>query len=215
MRNTPMQRCELAARAPSRFRAGSHGSSTQRPQTKYEGSRATRPGSTLARSRGGSSEQRARILRESPATTARSDQCHARILLRPVGDRVDWGHRECGTGLPDRLLSSAHAPAGPSLALDLAEELRPLTDRFVVSLVRRRQVAADSFVRTPGGAVYLSDDGRTDLIKAWETHKEVEFEHRIAGPPGRTLGTAIGSGNLALHDICAATCPAYPPFVIS
>ena len=60
----------------------------------------------------------------------------------------------------------------PSLALDLAEELRPLTDRFVVSLIRRRQVNSDSFVTVPGGAVYLSDEGRTDLIKAWEAHKE-------------------------------------------
>ena len=39
----------------------------------------------------------------------------------------------------------------PSLALDLAEELRPLTDRFVVSLVRRRQVCSDSFVQTLEG----------------------------------------------------------------
>jgi len=35
----------------------------------------------------------------------------------------------------------------PSLALDLAEELRPLTDRFVVSLVRRRQVSSESLFR--------------------------------------------------------------------
>ena len=41
----------------------------------------------------------------------------------------------------------------PSLALDLAEELRPLTGRFVVSLIRRRQVGSDSFVEMPGGAV--------------------------------------------------------------
>ena len=46
----------------------------------------------------------------------------------------------------------------PSLALDLTEELRALTDRFVVSLVRRRQVGPDSFVEMPGGGVYLSDE---------------------------------------------------------
>ena len=102
----------------------------------------------------------------------------------------------------------------PSLALDLAEELRPLTDRFVVSLVRRRQVAADSFVRTPGGAVYLSDDGRTDLLKAWETHKEAEFEHRIAGRRvGRWALPSVQATLLARH--LRGDLPAYPPFVIS
>ena len=65
----------------------------------------------------------------------------------------------------------------PSLALDLAEELRALTDRFVVSLIRRRQVGSDSFVRMPGGGVYMSDEGRTNLIKEWETHKEAEVFH--------------------------------------
>ena len=69
----------------------------------------------------------------------------------------------------------------PSLALDLAEELRAVTDRFVVSLVRRRQVKPDSFVYTPGGGVYLTDEGRTVLIKAWEEHKETELHHRISG----------------------------------
>ena len=54
----------------------------------------------------------------------------------------------------------------PSLALDLAEELRALTDRFVVSLVRRRQIGPASFDYTPGGGVYLSDAARTALIEA-------------------------------------------------
>ena len=49
----------------------------------------------------------------------------------------------------------------PSLALDLAEELRALMDRFVVSLVRRRQIGSGSFKCTPGGGVYLRDDART------------------------------------------------------
>ena len=101
----------------------------------------------------------------------------------------------------------------PSRALDLAEELRPLTDRFVVSLVRRRQVNSDSFVQTPGGAVYLSDSGRTDLIKAWEAHKEAEFEHRIVGRPvGRWALPSVQATLLARH--LRGDLPAYPPFVL-
>ena len=102
----------------------------------------------------------------------------------------------------------------PSLALDLAEELRPLTDRFVVSLVRRCQLNSDSFTTTPGGAVYLSDEGRTDLIKAWEAHKEVELHHRIAGRRvGRWALPSVQATLLARH--LRGDLPAYPPFVLA
>lgn len=101
----------------------------------------------------------------------------------------------------------------PSLALDLAEELRPLTDRFVVSLVRRRQVNSDSFVQTPGGAVYLSDSGRTNLIKAWEAYKEAEYDHRIVGRRvGRWALPSVQATLLARH--LRGDLPAYAPFVI-
>ena len=102
----------------------------------------------------------------------------------------------------------------PSLALDLAEELRPLTDRFVVSLIRRRQVNSDSFATTPGGAVYLSDEGRTDLIKVWEAHKDIELHHRIADRRvGRWALPSVQATLLARH--LRGDLPAYPPFVLS
>ena len=101
----------------------------------------------------------------------------------------------------------------PSLALDLAEELRALTDRFVVALVRRRQVAVDSFVHMPGGGVYLSDDGRTRLIKEWEAHKETEIHHQVLGRPiGRWALPSVQATLLARH--LRGDLPAYPPFVL-
>ena len=101
----------------------------------------------------------------------------------------------------------------PSLALDLAEELRALTDRFVVSLVRRRQVGPDSFVRTPGGGVYMSDEGRTSLIKAWEGHKEAEIHHRVLDRKiGRWALPSVQATLLARH--LRGDLPAYPPFVM-
>ena len=102
----------------------------------------------------------------------------------------------------------------PSLALDLAEEFRALTDRFVVSLVRRRQVGAASFNHTPGGGVYLSDDARTALIKAWEDHKETELPHRILGRPvGRWAIPSVQATLLARH--LRGDLAAYPPFVLT
>ena len=115
----------------------------------------------------------------------------------------------------DYQLGFFHRPRSgrPSLALDLAEELRALTDRFVVSLIRRRQVDSDSFVRTPGGGVYLSDEGRTSLIKAWEDHKEAEIYHGVSGRQiGRWALPSVQATLLARH--LRGDLPAYPPFVM-
>ncbi|MCY3873843.1 MAG: CRISPR-associated endonuclease Cas1 [Rhodobacteraceae bacterium] len=101
----------------------------------------------------------------------------------------------------------------PSLALDLAEELRAVTDRFVVSIVRRRQIAPDDFVSTPGGGVYLSDDGRQRLIVLWEEHKESLLQHQLLGKPvGRWALPSIQATLLARH--LRDDLPAYPPFVL-
>ena len=88
-----------------------------------------------------------------------------------------------------------------------------LADRFVVALVRRRQVVADSFVHMPGGGVYLSDDGRTRLIQEWEAHKEVEIHHRVLDRPvGRWALPGVQATLLARH--LRGDLPAYPPFVL-
>jgi len=101
----------------------------------------------------------------------------------------------------------------PSLALDLAEELRALTDRFVVTLVRRRQVGPDDFEETPGGGVYLSDDGRSKLLTAWEKHKDTEIQHRLLGKPvGRWALPSVQATLLARH--LRGDLPDYPPFVL-
>ena len=115
----------------------------------------------------------------------------------------------------DHQMGFFHRPrAGrPSLALDLAEELRALADRFVVAMIRRRQIGADSFVHMPGGAVYLTDDGRTRLLKAWEEHKETEIQHQVLGRPvGRWALPSVQATLLARH--LRGDLPAYPPFVL-
>ena len=102
----------------------------------------------------------------------------------------------------------------PSLAPDLAEEMLALTDRFVVSLVRRRQVSQDSFQTVPGGAVYQTEDGRDLLINAWEEHKETEVSHRILGQSiGRWALPSVQTTLLARH--LRGDLPAYPPFVLA
>jgi CRISP-associated protein Cas1 len=69
-------------------------------------------------------------------------------------------------------------PGRAGLALDLMEELRPvLTDRLAVSLVNRRQVAANGFIRSESGGVVMSDATRKEVLIAWQTRKKEEILH--------------------------------------
>lgn len=115
----------------------------------------------------------------------------------------------------DHQMGFFHRPRSgrPSLALDLVEEVRALTDRFVVSLIRRRQVQPDSFVETPGGAVYLSDSGRKFLLGVWEKHKEEDIRHEVCGRKiGRWALPSVQATLLA--RFLRGDLPAYPPFVL-
>jgi CRISPR-associated protein Cas1 len=68
-------------------------------------------------------------------------------------------------------------PGRPALALDLMEELRaPLCDRLAVTLINRGQITNDLFSQlTP--PVYLNDEGRKTVIKAWQARKQETIMH--------------------------------------
>lgn len=69
-------------------------------------------------------------------------------------------------------------PGRASLALDLLEEFRaPWADRFVLTLINRRQVQLSDFVTEASGAVRLSDDARKRLLTAYQERKQVEIQH--------------------------------------
>lgn len=116
----------------------------------------------------------------------------------------------------DYQIGFLHRPrAGrPSLALDLAEELRSLTDRFVVSLVRRRQLTTDAFDLMPGGAVYMSADGRAKLLGEWERHKETQLNHPLLGRPVARWGLPCVQATLLARHL-RGDLPSYPPFLLS
>ena len=72
----------------------------------------------------------------------------------------------------------ADRPGRASLALDLMEELRPvLADRLVLTLINRRQLAADSFVVEEAGAVRLTEAARKCVLVAWQERKRAELKH--------------------------------------
>lgn len=69
-------------------------------------------------------------------------------------------------------------PGRASLALDLLEEFRSAwADRFVLTLINRRQVQLSDFITESSGAVRLKDDARKNLLVAYQERKQVEVLH--------------------------------------
>ena len=65
----------------------------------------------------------------------------------------------------------------PSLALDLVEEFRPMLDRFVLSLINKKQFGKKDFTTLENGAVALKDDARQLFLKAWHDRKQQTLYH--------------------------------------
>ncbi len=86
-----------------------------------------------------------------------------------------------GVGL-DPQMGFLHAlrPGRPALGLDLMEELRSvIAERLALTLINRRQINAAHFVDRPGGAVYLGDEGRKEVIVAYQKRKQEEIQHPV------------------------------------
>ena len=58
------------------------------------------------------------------------------------------------------------------------EEFRAvLCDRFVLSLINRRQIGEGDFLYKENGAVLLGDDGRKTFLSAWFKRKKEVLRH--------------------------------------
>lgn len=69
-------------------------------------------------------------------------------------------------------------PGRLSLALDLLEEFRaPWADRFVLTLINRKQIQPQDFINEASGSVRLTDDARKRVLVAWQERKQVEINH--------------------------------------
>ncbi len=69
-------------------------------------------------------------------------------------------------------------PGRMSLALDLMEEVRaPLCDRVTLSLINRRQLKPTDFRAEETGAVLLTEEGRKQILTAWQDRKRIELRH--------------------------------------
>ena len=104
-------------------------------------------------------------------------------------------------------------PGRPSLALDLAEEFRPLLgDRLALSLINRKQLGPKDFCQMDNGAVLLNDDARKVILIAYQERKQEELKHAFLGekvPVG--LLPYLQAQLLTRH--LRGDLDAYPPFL--
>lgn len=69
-------------------------------------------------------------------------------------------------------------PGRASLALDLMEELRAyIVDRFVLTVINKRQVAPSDFITQGENGYILRDEPRKELLAAWQQRKREEITH--------------------------------------
>jgi len=83
----------------------------------------------------------------------------------------------------DPYLGFYHRPryGRPALALDLAEEFRPLVaDSVVINAINNGEVPASSFLTRAQG-VALTDDGRKSFIAAYERRLDQQVTHPVYG----------------------------------
>jgi CRISPR-associated protein Cas1 len=100
----------------------------------------------------------------------------------------------------------------PALALDLAEEFRPLlADSTVLTLINNREVSASDFLMR-AGAVALTADGRKTVIRAWERRMTTEVRHPTFGyKVSYRRATELQARMLAAR--LTGELPAYEPLV--
>ncbi|MCA0392537.1 MAG: type I-C CRISPR-associated endonuclease Cas1c [Proteobacteria bacterium] len=104
-------------------------------------------------------------------------------------------------------------PGRPSLALDLAEEFRPLLgERLALSLINRRQLNERDFVVFDNGAVQLKDDARKAVLVAYQERKREQLQHAFIGEKVDIgLLPFLQSQLLARH--LRGDLDGYPPFL--
>lgn len=92
------------------------------------------------------------------------------------------------------------------------EEFRaPFADRLATALVNRQQVRPQHFRTTETGAVLLTDEGRKEVLTAWQKRKQDEVEHAFLAEK-LPIGLLLHAQALLLARHLRGDLDAYPPF---
>lgn len=104
-------------------------------------------------------------------------------------------------------------PGRISLALDMMEELRSVcADRFVLSLINKKQVEASDFVKKESGAVLLTDEARKKMFELWHKRKDEKITHPFLKEK-ISWGLVPHAQALLLARFIRGDLDAYPPFL--
>ena len=105
-------------------------------------------------------------------------------------------------------------PGRAGLALDMEEEFRAyLGDRFVLSLINRKQICGSDFVQKENGAVLFSDAARNKLLAAWQKRKQETIEHPYLKEKVE-IGLLPYCQAMLLSSFLRGDLPDYPPFFV-
>lgn len=104
-------------------------------------------------------------------------------------------------------------PGRVSLALDVMEELRGVyADRFVLSLINKKIVNNEDFLKKENGAVIMTDEARKKFLTAWQNKKHEKITHPYLGEK-ISWGLVPHAQALLLARYLRGDLDEYPPFL--
>src|SRR5699024_6558856 len=104
-------------------------------------------------------------------------------------------------------------PGRVSLALDVMEELRGIyADKFVLSLINRKIMKPDEFLKKENGAVIMTDKGRKKFLESWKSKKQEKITHPYLGEK-ITWGLVPYAQSLLLARYLRGDLDEYPTFL--
>lgn len=104
-------------------------------------------------------------------------------------------------------------PGRASLALDVMEELRGVVaDKFVLSLINKRIVNKDDFLKKENGAVLMTKESRKKFLSAWQKKKQEKLTHPFLKEK-ITWGLVPYAQALLLARYLRGDLDEYPPFL--
>ena len=103
-------------------------------------------------------------------------------------------------------------PGRMSLALDLMEEFRaPIADRFVLTLINKKEVNRKEFRKMEDGAVHIEDEARKRIIQKWQENRKQLIMHPFLKERVQT-GLLPYAQAMLLARFLRGDMDAYPPY---
>lgn len=106
----------------------------------------------------------------------------------------------------------ADRPGRISLALDIMEEFRGImADRFVLTMINKKIMKPEYFIKKENGAVIMTDQGRKTFLSAWQSKKQETIKHPFLNEKIE-WGMAPYVQSLLLARYLRGDIDEYPPF---